>query len=156
MSAMFKLKTGWKNYVLQSFFATLVIFAILLLLSLRRAVIAASLGATAFILFTLPNDFTAQPRNVIGGHLIGVISGSLFNLIIHYLPQHSAALYAMAVGFSIFFMVITDTEHPPASGTALGIVMFGSSARVVLEVMASVIALSMAHHFLKNYIKDLR
>jgi len=53
-------------------------------------------------------------------------------------------------------MVITDTEHPSASGTALGIAVAGVSFYIIVAVIASVVTLSLLHHFLSPYIKDLR
>jgi len=71
----------WKNYFYQSFLATAVVLIVLLLLSAEHAVVIASIGATAFIVFTMPRNVTAKPRRVIGGHLIGLFSGSLCSLI---------------------------------------------------------------------------
>jgi CBS-domain-containing membrane protein len=67
----------WKNYFYQSFLATVVVFIVLLLLNMEHAVVIASIGATAFIVFTMPRNITTAPRRVIGGHLIGLFSGSL-------------------------------------------------------------------------------
>ncbi|OHE59734.1 MAG: hypothetical protein A2Z47_16355 [Thermodesulfovibrio sp. RBG_19FT_COMBO_42_12] len=64
-----ELRVFWKNYVFQSLFATLAIFIVLLFLNLQHVVIIASIGATTFIIFAMPNYITAKPRNVIGGHL---------------------------------------------------------------------------------------
>ena len=84
-----ELRLYWKNYVFQSLFATLAIFIVLLTLSLQEAVIIASIGATTFIVFAMPKSITAKPRNVIGGHIVGLISGSLCALIPHPLFIHS-------------------------------------------------------------------
>jgi CBS-domain-containing membrane protein len=65
-------KRLWKNYLYQSFLATIVVFIVLLLLNMEHAVVIASIGATAFIVFTMPRNITAAPRRVIGGHLIGL------------------------------------------------------------------------------------
>ena len=73
----------WKHYVLQSILATCSVFIVLYFLSLQEAVIVASIGATAFIVFTMPNNITAQSRNVIGGHLVGLFYGFLFSFIPH-------------------------------------------------------------------------
>jgi CBS-domain-containing membrane protein len=89
----------WKHYVLQSLFATLSVFIVLYFLSLQQAVIVASIGATAFIVFAMPNYVTAQPRNVIGGHLIGLAYGFLFSLIPHSSLLASLTVYSLAVGF---------------------------------------------------------
>jgi len=145
----------WKNYVFQSFFATIAIFIISLSLNLKHAIITASLGSTAFIIFAMPNYLTAKPRNVVGGHIVGLLSGYLANLIPNTTFYADAVIYAFAVGLSIFIMVVTDTEHPPASGTALGIAMSGISLNVITTIIASVIVLSLIRTLFKAHLKDL-
>jgi CBS-domain-containing membrane protein len=152
-----ELRLYWKNYVLQSIFATLVIFAVLSVLGLQQAVIIASIGATAFIVFAMPNSAAAKSVNIIGGQLVGFACGYLCAQITT--PDASllvlAMVYSLAVGSSMFIMVVTDTEHPPASGTALGVAISGFSPKVLIALIASVIALSLVHHFFKRYLKDL-
>ena len=145
----------WKNYLYQSFFATVVIVIVLLLLTAEHAVVIASIGATAFIVFTMPRNITAKPRRVIGGHIVGLFSGSLCALIPHTSVFPSVIVYSLAVGISIFLMVALDVEHPPASGTALGVAITGFSPSVMLAVLTSSIVLSLAHRFLKRFLKDL-
>ena len=145
----------WKHYVLQSILATCSVFIVLYFLSLQEAVIVASIGATAFIVFTMPNNITAQSRNVIGGHLIGLFYGFLFSLIPHSALIFSILIYSLAVGASIFTMVVTDTEHPPAAGTALGVVITGIRLDVLTTVVLSIIILSLIHRFFKPYLRDL-
>jgi len=142
-------------YVIQTVLATIEIYLILLALSLQDAVIIASLGATTFIVFAMPKALTAQPRNVIGGQLIGLFCGYLFHSIHHPMFMNQTLVYALAVGLSIFLMVITDTEHPPASGTALGVAMGGFSWSVTIAVVASSVILSFIHTFFKGYLEDL-
>ncbi len=145
----------WKNYLYQSFLAMVVVFIVLLLLNMEHAVVIASIGATAFIVFTMPRNITAAPRRVIGGHLIGLFSGSLCALIPHSSILPSTVVYALAVGISIFLMVTLDAEHPPASGTALGIAITGFSPSAAIAVLTSTIMLSLAHRFSKRFLKDL-
>jgi len=52
-------------------------------------------------------------------------------------------------------MVATDTEHPPASGTALGVAITGFYLSAAIAVIVSAIALSLAYHFFKPYLKNL-
>ena len=148
-------KRLWKNYLYQSFLATIVVFIVLLLLNMEHAVVIASIGATAFIVFTMPRNITAAPRRVIGGHLIGLFSGSLCALIPHSSIFPSIIVYALAVGVAIFLMVALDAEHPPAGGTALGVAITGYSPSVVIAVLTSSIVLSLAHRFSKRFLKDL-
>jgi len=52
-------------------------------------------------------------------------------------------------------MVVIDTEHPPASGTALGVVITGFAWQVAVAVLTAVVVLSLVRHFCRAYIKDL-
>jgi len=73
----------WRNYVFQRLFATFAIFIVLLYLGLQEAVIIASIGASAFIVFAMPKNIIAKTRNVVGGHIVGLVSGALCALIPH-------------------------------------------------------------------------
>ena len=55
-------KQLWENYIYQSLIAVIVLAIVLLALSIEQAVIIASIGATAFIVFTMPDNITAGPR----------------------------------------------------------------------------------------------
>lgn len=145
----------WKHYVLQSLFATAAVFVVLYFLSLQNAVIIASLGASTLIVFALPDSITAKPRNVIGGDLVGLFWGTLFSLIPHDALLGYLVCYAPAVGLFIFTMVVTDTEHPPASGTALGVAITGMSPVVVIAVVLGIVLLSLIHRFFKPCLRDL-
>jgi hypothetical protein len=52
-------------------------------------------------------------------------------------------------------MVVIDMEHPPASGTALGIAITGIRLDVSVTVIISIILLSLIHRFFKPYLRDL-
>jgi CBS-domain-containing membrane protein len=145
----------WGHYVLQSLLATLSVFIVLYFLSLQHAIIIASIGATAFIVFAMPDNITAQARNVIGGQLVGLFFGFLFSLFPQPALIYSIIVYSLAVGASIFTMVVTDTEHPPAAGTALGVAITGISLGVFIAVVMSIILLSLIHRFFKPYMRDL-
>ncbi len=149
----------WINYFVQSFLAMVAIFVVLVMLSLQHIVIVASIGASAFIVFTMPRSVTARPRNVIGGHIIGFVSGSLCWYVGLFFPQTepiiTSAMYSLAVGLSILLMVITDMEHPPASGTALATAINGFSFKILLALIISTCVLSIIKHVLKPYLKDL-
>jgi CBS-domain-containing membrane protein len=123
-------KRMWVHYILQSLLATITLFIVLLLL-INTPVIVAALGSTAFIVFAMPKNITAQPRNVIGGHLVGVITGGVCAATLIILDNSNSLeisfqfltilAASISVGLSIFIMVVTDTEHPPGCSTALGL-----------------------------------
>jgi len=151
---LMKIKS-WKKYVFQSFLATLTVLLLILILKMEHIVVIASIGSTAFIVFALPKSITARPKNVIGGQMIGLLSGSICALIPHSSFISSIIVYSVAVGLSIFLMITTDTAHPPASGTALGIAITGFSINIALSLIISVTILSFVHHFLKPFLEDL-
>jgi hypothetical protein len=111
----------WKNYLYQSFLATVVTFIVFWILSTEEAVIVASIGATAFIVFTMPTYLTTKPKRVIGGHSIGLLCGIVGVFFTQHFTITPIIVYSVVVGLSILLMVALDFEHPPASGTALGV-----------------------------------
>ncbi|MBN2102914.1 HPP family protein [bacterium] len=148
-------RSHWKHYVFQSMFAMISMFAVLLVLKFQNLVISASIGATAFIVFSMPKSVTAKPRNVIGGHMIGFVCGSLCAVIPQPHVMITLMAYALAVGFSMFFMVVFDMEHPPASGTALGVAIHGFSWPVLLALLAANIVFLFVCRIFRPYIRDL-
>lgn len=147
--------THWKHYVFQSMFATAVMIIVLIFMTLHNAVVAASVGSSAFVVFAMPNSIPARPRNVIGGQIIGMLCGLLGNFIAHCTPAPVILGYAVAVGLSIFIMVVVDAEHPAASGTALGVAITSFSWNVAAGVVTAVIILSLVRRFMRSYIYDL-
>ena len=75
-----------------------------------------SFGASAVLVYGAVNSPLAQPRNLIGGHIlsaiIGVISFKLFS-------SNILLCSAFAVSTSILIMQLTLTLHPPGGATAL-------------------------------------
>jgi CBS-domain-containing membrane protein len=148
-------KANWKNYLWQSLLATLAMSLVLTILSLQRAVVVASIAATAFIVFIKPRNPFAAPRNVVGGHLIGLLSGIVFAVVPQSSPVVSIILSALAVGCSMLMMALLNTEHPPAAGTALSVVAAGFTWKIALAVVTSAILMALLHHFLQPYLRDL-
>ena len=69
--------TYWKQYLMQSSYAAVTVFFITIILS-NNPVVIASIGATAFIVFAMPDNVAAEPKRIIGGHLVGFFVGSCF------------------------------------------------------------------------------
>jgi CBS-domain-containing membrane protein len=146
-----KFKRLWKYYILQSFLAAIALFVVILVLDKDKMVVISAMGATAFIVFAMPNAVSAHTRNVIGGHLVGLITGTIFYFI--GLPYFLG--YPLVVGIAVFIMVALDVEHPPAAGTALAVVIHEVSPDVSITIVAVAILLSLCRHYLGGYLKDL-
>jgi len=76
----------------------------------------ASFGATAVLLYGAPRSPLAQPRNVLGGHLLSALVGVLCWQLFHDLPWLAQAL---SVSIAVALMHATRTLHPPGGATAL-------------------------------------
>ncbi|WP_299871605.1 HPP family protein [uncultured Cocleimonas sp.] len=87
------------------------------------ALIIASMGASAVLLFAVPHGPLSQPWPVLGGHLISALIGvSCAKLI----PNDLIAA-SLAVGLAIGAMYYLKCIHPPGGATALSAVIGGSA-----------------------------
>lgn len=75
-----------------------------------------SFGATAVLVYGATNSPLAQPRNLVGGHLISAFIGVAVHKLI---PGEVWLSSALAVSLSIVMMQVTKTLHPPGGATAL-------------------------------------
>lgn len=75
-----------------------------------------SFGATAVLLYGSPSAPFAQPRYVVGGHVICALVGVSFYKL---MPEPLWFSSALTVSTAIVLMYLTRTTHPPGGGTAL-------------------------------------
>ncbi len=160
-----KFRKNITRYISQCALATISVFIVLMVLDVvTNAVIIAALGSSTFIAFTMPEAQVSRPRFMIGGYIIGIAAGCLCHYLslcslmawtsfIHESPH--VVFGAMSVGLAIFVMVITDTEHPPAAGLALGLILNEWSILTIVVVFAGIISLSIIKFILKPVLKNL-
>ena len=75
-----------------------------------------SFGASAVLIYGATNSPLAQPRNLVGGHIISALVGVTIHKLI---PGELWLSSALAVSTAIVAMQITKTIHPPGGATAL-------------------------------------
>ena len=115
-----------------------------------------SFGATAVLIYGAIRSPLAQPRNVIGGHVISAIVGVLSWQLFSHTPWFAAAF---AVSTAIAAMHFTRTLHPPGGATALIAVLGGSKihvlgyAYVVSPVFSGVFIMLAISLFINNVVK---
>ena len=122
------------HYAFRPALATLVLLAILVISNVvLNIAIVVAMASTVFTIFVVPGSVASSPRRVIGGHTAGVVAGSAVAAVVAVLEIPMAvdsaralftAVAALSVGLSIVLMVLTNTEHPPAAGAALGLVVY--------------------------------
>lgn len=75
-----------------------------------------SFGASSVLIYGVIQSPLAQPRNLIGGHLISAAVGVT---VCQLLPDITWLAASLAVALSIIGMQYTKTLHPPGGATAL-------------------------------------
>lgn len=84
--------------------------------------IIGSFGASAVLIYGAVRSPLAQPRNLVGGHLLSAFVGVACWQLFHAFPWFAAAF---SVATAIALMHLTQTLHPPGGATAL-IAVIGS------------------------------
>ncbi|MBF0477197.1 MAG: HPP family protein [Deltaproteobacteria bacterium] len=79
-------------------------------------IVVGSFGSSAVLIYGAVKSPLAQPRNLIGGHLISALIGVASYQM---LATHLWLAAAIGVATSIALMHMTKTLHPPAGATAL-------------------------------------
>jgi len=82
-----------------------------------------SFGASAVLLYAACHVPMAQPRNVIGGHLISALMG----VVVYQLFGGAWWSIALGVTMAIVAMAVTYTLHPPGGATAFVAVYTGQN-----------------------------
>jgi CBS domain-containing membrane protein len=112
-----------------SAFGSFLAISLILIVSSRflslegAAIVVASMGASAVLLFAVPHGPLSQIWPVAGGHFISAVIGVSCQILID--DMYLAA--ALAVSLSIFAMYYLRCIHPPGGATALSAVIGGTA-----------------------------
>lgn len=88
-----------------------------------QLMVIGSFGASAVLLYGAPKSPLAQPRNLLGGHVVSAIIGVACFKLLGPWPWLASSV---AVATAIAAMHATKSLHPPGGATAL-IAVIGSS-----------------------------
>ncbi|MDQ1911820.1 HPP family protein [Paenibacillus sp. GD4] len=91
------------------------------------SLLMAPFGASCVLAFALPESPLAQPRNLVGGHVLSTAVGLT---LLSAFGSHSWAA-ALGVGLAIALMQLTKTVHPPAGADPLVVLLGGGAAHTV-------------------------
>lgn len=160
-----KVKDYLKNYIFQSVLATIAILLVLVFLDiLEHTALIATLGASSFIIFVMPHSYISMPKQVIGGYILGMISGCLcfflmtgFSHLLGFVPAKVfvVGLGALAVGAPIFLMSVLNIEHPPAVGISLGLVLNQWNHQTIIFILFAIIVMLVVKRLLQPILIDL-
>mgnify|MGYP000990946142 CR=1 FL=1 len=96
-------------------------------------------GATMVIVFALPSSPLAQPRNVIGGHVLTAALGLVLLFIANQFswPADHPMWLAMASGLGLALMMLCRCVHPPAGANPLLVLMVAPSWQFLITPVLS-------------------
>lgn len=80
--------------------------------------LAASFGSSCVLVYSFPTSATAQPANVVGGHVVGTLSA----MVVAALTPVTWWSVGIALGVSLAAMATLRVTHGPAGATALIVV----------------------------------
>lgn len=127
---------------------------------LTNAATVTAIAASAFIVFMAPHSARAGPRRVLGGHAVGLVLGVIGFFLADGLLDGQAlskqVVAAVCVGVGMLVMAATDTEHPPAAGTVLGLVLSDDPTTPALMIVLAALGLSAARQFFRRWMIDLQ
>ena len=160
---------NWRRYARQSGLAAIALTAaiwsadVVSGLPVARAVLVASIGSTAFVLFITPHSPYATPRHAVGGHAIAFAVSAPFALAAENLSGGFTAgiapwavgYSAVAVGVAMLVMAAFKAQHPPAAGTVLAVVAQGFDWVLVSFLAIAVLVLTGIHVALRRSMIDL-
>ena len=159
-----KFRQNKLHYLFQCGLAGLAMLAVLLFLNvLEHTAILASLGSTAFVIFTVPRSYLSRPRPVIGGYLVAIATGWPCHELQAWQavgglagPETSLIIFgALAVAAAILAMALTNTEHAPAAGVALGLVLNPWDYVTLTFIFGAALFFSLMRWLLKDRLMDL-
>lgn len=103
----------------------------LMLSKIENVFLIGSFGASSVLIYGAIQSPLAQPRNLVGGHVVSAVIGVA---VYQLLPDIIWLTAPLAVALSIVMMQVTKTLHPPGGATAL-IAVTGSAKIKALGFM---------------------
>ncbi|GAA5851533.1 hypothetical protein JCM9279_006886 [Rhodotorula babjevae] len=132
-----------------------------------------SFGATAVLLYAVPEAPLSQPRNVIGGHFVSALTGAIISQLFALSSRFDSREFvvdntlaargswasltpvaaSLAVALATLAMQLTGTVHPPGGATALIVSYYRTTSHrwtYILDVVLSVTAMTIWAMFVGN------
>ena len=153
-----------RPYVVQATLASLALLAILLIeKGVSDGIIVVTIASSTATVFVVPHSIASSPRRVVGGHVFSVLVGLVLWGGLDLLTGDAGSASnlqidvfgAAAVGLSVLVMATTNTEHPPAAGTAFGIMVVGLSFTFIAFILSAAVILSMVRLMLRDRLQNL-
>jgi CBS-domain-containing membrane protein len=142
---------GWRVALAGGLGCALAVLAVFLAgRALLAPAVLASLGASCYLAFCVPESPFAQPRSIIGGHLLATAIG----LATHALIPEPMFAAALGVALAAITMPLTRTAHPPACSNPIIVAITHASPAMlwqqVLPGTLAVVVVAVLYHGLRG------
>ncbi len=142
----------WRIYLGQSIAAAVLLWGVLLAEDvISNGAIVAAIASSVAIVFFVPHSVASSPVRIVGGHIAAVVSAYIVIAFSLLFPdsvvdssQFNNLLGALAIALVILLMTLTNTEHAPAAGTALGLAMTGVPGESVIFILSAAALVALA------------
>ncbi|OGO94481.1 MAG: hypothetical protein A3F41_05835 [Coxiella sp. RIFCSPHIGHO2_12_FULL_44_14] len=174
------MKLRWNHHYTTHFFLqglSATVFMWLVLIGLDRvlnsqilwAVGASTLASSAFIVFVTPKAVVAAPYKIIVSYLIALLCAVMVRLATSSLCTAFSlctvggvpgvhvfeVAAAISLGISILLMVLLRSEHPPAAGLAVVMVLEIHNAEALAVILVSAVILAAIRLVFRNRLINL-
>jgi CBS-domain-containing membrane protein len=166
---------GYKSHlVMQTLLAIVYVAVMIFLLTLVSspsstlwAIGAGALASSTYIVFVTPHAANAEPRRIISGYFVSLLIGSVMRVIllkvniqiVHISDIHSSHIFwtisAVTVGITILLMIMLHSEHPPAVGVSMVLVLHLENYAVLGVILLGAGLLALIGYMLKRWLIDL-
>lgn len=130
------------------------------------AVGVGALSSSCYIVFITPKSTSAEPRRIIGGYIIGIISGMVMHVLLSLVEKNIMshnnfnnhlfwASAAITVGVAMLLMLIFNVEHPPAVGVSVVLVLEIHHYSIVGVILVAVMLLTILKRMLDPWLVNL-
>lgn len=114
------------------------------------AILFASFGSSAFILFMMPRSSSARLSKFAKSYIIAGIIGASGYLLLKVIPLYVVA--GIVILLTAIVMDATHSRHPPAVGIALAFVLYRINLNGVIIVALGVLLLIILRAFLERFV----
>lgn len=171
---LFHKRTRTENIHLiwQSFIVFVIMFAFMFAVryytsadSTLGAIGATSLGASAFLSFVAHDTAMAQARRMLSAYFIGLIVGISCSLILNLLAHcnglhcdhgnRAVFLASVAAFITMIIMLLFSSEHPPAVGIAIGLVLRQWDLSIIVIITLTVLTIALVKGLLRPWLRNL-
>lgn len=160
-----KYKNHRRQYIIQSLMVVGVIAFVMTVMDIfSQGITVASIGASATIAFARPHTETARSKYLIGSYSFAVLIAWGCTLLMNFslgifpsLKEDTSLIIfgSLVVGLTVFITVITETEHPPASALALGLLMNGITLSNAAEAIVAISIVAAMRRIFQKHMMDL-